>query len=80
MQRGILKGRCAANCVCMLLAATPILSDTWGQDSHRYKEDLSESQWNDHLKERCVKDTDRANSISPQSITKMNLIQRKQLK
>lgn len=43
----------------MLLAATPILSDSWGQDSYHYKEDLSESQWNDHLKEHCVKDTEK---------------------
>lgn len=80
MQRGILEGRCNANCVCMLLATTPILSDTSGQDSYHYKEDLFETQWNDHLKEQCVKDKERGNSISPQSITKMNLIQNMQLK
>lgn len=59
MQRGILEGRREANCICMLLPTTPILSDTWGQDSYHYKEDLSESQWNDHLKEWYVKDTEK---------------------
>lgn len=49
MQHGILKGGCKANCVSMLLVATPILSD---QSSYPYKGDLSETLWNDHLKEQ----------------------------
>lgn len=58
----------------MLLATAPILSYSYGQGFYRYK---NETQWKDHLKEQCVKDTGKGNSISQKSITEVNSIQNK---